>query len=166
MKTICDLLTRHKNTFLVALLAATLVLGSQTGKNRAKATTVDIPVTETAAEALSNLESFRQQRDQAIRADIAALERLIAQETLDEPTRQQAANMLQEIIGKRQLQTSIEGALSSSSLYPCAAVYQGGILTLVTEKGTVTERDTALVMTLAAAHGGIAPEDVRIICGK
>lgn len=166
MKTFGDLLTRHKNTFLMALLAATLVLGSQTGKYRAKATIVDIPVKETAAEALSALESFRQQRDQAIRADIAALERLIAQETLDEPTRQQAADMLQEIVGKRQLQTSIEGALSGSSLYPCAAVYQGGILTLVTEKDTVTERDTALVMTLAAEHGGIAPEDVRIICGK
>lgn len=166
MKTFGDLLTRHKNTFLMALLAATLVLGSQTGNDQARATTVDIPVTETAAEALSDLESFRQQRDQAIRADIAALERLIAQETLDEPTRQQAADMLQEIVGKRQLQTSIEGALSGSSLYPCAAVYQGGILTLVTEKDTVTERDTALVMTLAAEHGGIAPEDVRIICGK
>ena len=166
MKIIGELLTRHKNTFLVVLLVSTLALGSRTGSDRAKAITVDIPVTETASVTLSALESFRQQRDQALRADITALEKLIVQETLDEETRQQAADMLQGIVGARQIQTAIEGALTCSSLYPCAAVYQGGILTLVTEKGNVTERDAALVMTLANEHGGVAPENVRIICGK
>lgn len=166
MKNVGDLLTRHRNTFLVVLLVSTLVLGNRAGSDRAKAITVDIPVMETAAATLSALDSFRQQRDQAVRADIAALEKLIAQDTLDDQTRQKAADMLQAIIDAREIQTAMEGALTFSSLHPCTAVYQGGILTIVTEKSTVTERDTALVMTLAAEHGCIAPENVRIICGK
>ena len=166
MSRLGDLLTRHRNTFLMALLIVTLILGSHSSSGNPEAATVSIPVVETAAASVSAVESFRQQRDQSVRADIAALERLIDQEALDAQTRQDAAERLQAIIDARQVQSAIEGALTGSSLYPCAAVLQGGILSIVTEKSTVTDRDAALVMTLAADHGGIAPEDVRIICGK
>lgn len=166
MSRLADLLTRHRNTFLLALLIVTLILGSHSRSDDPASATVSIPVAETAAASVSAVERFRQQRDQAVRADIAALERLIAQENLDEKTRQDAAERLQAIIDARQVQTAIEGALTGSSLYPCAAVLQGGILSIVTEKSTVTDRDAALVMSLAADHGGTAPEDVRIICGK
>lgn len=166
MSRLGDLLTQHRNTFLVALLIVTLILGSHARSNDSAAAMVNIPVTETAAASVSALEIFRQQRDQAARADIAALERLIAQGDVDDKTRTDAAERLQGIIDTRQVQTAIEGALTGSSLYPCAAVLQGGILSIVTEKSTVTDRDAALVMSLAADHGGIAPEDVRIICGK
>lgn len=166
MSRLGDLLTRHRNTFLAALLIVTLILGSHSHSDDQAVTTVSIPVVETASASVSAVESFRQQRDQAARADIAALERLIGQDHLDEQTRLGAAERLQTIIDARQVQLAIEGALTMSSLYPCAAVLQDGILSIVTEKSAITERDAALVMTLAADHGGIAPEDVRIICGK
>lgn len=166
MKMIGELLTRHRNTFLLVLLASTLILGSRVNSGQNDSVTVEIPVTATAAQSLSPLEVFRQQREQTVRADISTLERLIAQEKVDAKTRQEAASKLQEIIHARQIQSAIEGALTCSSLYPCTAVYQGGILTVVTEKSTVTERDTALVITLAKEHGGISPEDLHIICGK
>ena len=155
-----DLLTRHKNLFLLILLGGTLVISSFTGQ---KTVTVDIPVTQTAAQPIDALTAFRLQRDEDARSDIAALEKLCEQTVLDEQLREDAAIRLQAIIDSRQAQTALEGALTGSSLYPCVAVVTGGSVTIVTEKSTITEKDSALVMTLAAAHAGAAPQDVRII---
>lgn len=165
MKILGELLTRHRNTFLLGVLVTTLVISGYANRERVKAAsaTVDIPVREVSAQPLSALESYRQTRDQEALADIAALEKLIAQPTLDAATREDAAARLQEIIDARQAQSALEGALVGSSLYPCTAVVAGGSVTIVTEKATVTDKDSALVMTLAAAHAGVSPENVRII---
>ena len=165
MSNIGEMLTRHRNLFLLALLITTLAVSGYASRQRLqeRSATVDIPVTETVAQPQSALDRYRQQRDQEALSDIAALERLIAQATLDESTREAAAAQLQEIIDNRQAQSALEGALSGSSLYPCAAVVSGGSVTIVTQKSTVTDKDSALVMTLAAAHVGVAPENVRII---
>lgn len=161
-------LTKHRNFFLLGLLLTTLVVSGFAQQERLRDTspTVEIPVTEVAAQPLSALDSYRQQRDQEAQSDIAALEKLIAQPTLDEDTREAAAAHLQEIIANRQAQSALEGALAGSSLYPCAAVVSGGNVTIVTQKSTVTDRDSALVMSLAAAHAGVTPEKVRIITAK
>ena len=95
-----------------------------------------------------------------------ALEHLTAQPLLDKSTREAAAEQLQSIIDIRQAQSAIEGALSNSSLSPCVAVIAGNALTIITSKSTVTDKDTALIMTLAAAHAGIQPENVRIITAE
>lgn len=168
MKKFGELLTKHRNLFLLGLLITTLAVSGYANQERLRtgAATVEIPVTEVAAQPLSTLDSYRQQRDQETLSDIAALEKLIAQDTLDEDTREAAAAHLQEIIGNRQAQLALEGALAGSSLSPCAAVVSGGSVTIVTQKTTVTEKDSALVMSLAAAHVGTAPEKVRIITAK
>ena len=168
MTMISDLLTKHRNTFLLLLLVTTLIISGYANRERLEAAsaTVDIPVTETIARPASALETYRQQRDEAALTDMAALEGLCAQSTLDQKTREAAADRLQTIIDSRQAQSSLEGALSGSSLYPCVAVVQDGCVTIVTEKSVVTEKDSALVLTLAAAHVGAAPENVRIITAK
>lgn len=156
------LLTRHRNAFLLTLLATTLALSSLAGQPSPPAT-VDIPVTEAAAAPVSALEAYRLQRDQDTLADIAALEELIAQPLLDASTRENAAGRLQEIIDCRQAQSALEGALVSSSLAPCVAVIAENCLTIVTEKADITSRDSALILTLAAAHASVKPENIRII---
>lgn len=163
-----ELLTKHRNAFLLILLVATLIISGYVNQEEPQATSasVDIPVTEVAAQPVSALEAYRQQRDQEAKADIAALEKLISQTTLDASTREAAADQLQEIIDNRQGQSALEGALSGSSLYPCVAVISGGSVTIVTEKSAVTDKESALVMTLAAAHVGASPEKVRIITSK
>ena len=168
MKNLGELLTKHRNTFLLGLLVATLIVSGYANQARLQtaSSTVEIPVKEVAAKSLSALESFRHQRDQDARSDIAALEKLCAQEMLDAATREAAAKQLQEIIDSRQAQSALEGALTGSSLHPCVAVVAGGNVTIVTEKSTVTDKDSALVMTLAAAHAGASPENVRIITAK
>ncbi len=161
-----EFLTRHRNAFLLALLGATLTVSGYANQQSGGPAAVDIPVVETAAQAISPLESYRQRRDQDALADMAALERLCAQENLDSATREAAAAQLQEIVANRQAQSALEGALVNSSLAPCVAVAAGGCLTVVTEKSAVTEQDSARVIALAAAHAGIAPENVRIITAK
>lgn len=158
-------LTRHRNGFLLCLLTVTLAVSGYANQQRvtAASATVNIPVTETAAQPLSPLESCRQQRDQEALRDMATLEALINQPALDEATRESAADRLAELVSIRQTQSALESALSGSSLHPCVAVVSGGNVTIVTEKSAVTDKDSALVLTLAAAHAGVSPENVRII---
>ena len=162
MNKLGDLLTKHRNAFLILLLAATLAVSSLSGQPDTPST-VNIPVTEIATAPVSALEAYRLQRDQEARDDITALEALIAQPLLEASTREDAADRLQEIIDCRQAQSAMEGALVSSSLGPCVAVLANGSLTIVTEKAEVTQKDSALVLTLAAAHTGVKPENIRII---
>jgi len=168
MKKLAELLTRHRNLFLLTLLTATLAVSalSQQERLQSAALTVDIPVMATSAVTLSPLESYRQQRDQSAQTDIAALEKLIAQTTLDEQTRRDAADKLSAMIEACRAQSAMEGALMNSSLSPCVAVVAGNAVTIVTGKSTVTEKDTALVLTLAAAHTGVKPQNVRIITAE
>lgn len=160
-----DLLTKHRNLFLLILLGGTLIISGIAAQEQ-EAATVNIPVVETAAQPVDALEAFRIQRDRDALSDIAALEKLCAQENLDESLREDASNRLQSIIDSRQAQSALEGALLNSSLYPCVAVVTGGSVTIVTGKTTITDQDAALVMTLAAAHAGASPQDVRIITAE
>ncbi len=168
MKKLGELLTKHRNFFLLTLLTATLAVSAAANQERLRATsvTVDIPVMATSSVTLSPLESYRQQRDQSTLTDIAALEKLIAQPTLDEQTRSDAADRLSAMIDARRAQTSLEGALLNSSLHPCVAVVAGDAVTIVTSKSTITDQDAALVLTLAAAHVGVKPQNVRIITAE
>lgn len=161
-------LTKHRNAFLIGVLAITLAISGYANQQRVSsaATTVSIPVMDTAAAALSPLEACRQQRDQDALRDLSALEALINQPLLDEATRESAADRLEELITSRQAQSAMESALSGCSLHPCVAVVHGGSVTIVTEKTAVTDKDSALVLTLAAAHTGATPENVRIITAE
>lgn len=161
-------LTKHRNAFLLGLLTVTLAVSGYANQQRvtAASATVNIPVVETAAQPLSPLESCRQQRDQEALRDMAALEALVNQPALDEATRESAADRLAEIVSVRQIQSALESALSGSSLHPCVAVVSGGSVTIVTEKSAVSDKDSALVLTLAAAHAEAAPENVRIITAE
>ena len=163
-----DFLTRHRNAFLITLLVSTLVVGSFSAQHRLESSreTVAIPVMATAQEALSPLEQFRQERTGQEAADIAALQALCGDSAIDSRTREDAANRLQQLIDTRQTQLALEGSLASSSLAPCVAVVAGGSVTIVTGKTDITDRDAALVLSLAAAHAGISSGNVRIMTAE
>lgn len=163
MKIWGEILTKHRNLFLFVLLVTTLALSGIAHHTQRDSTTVNIPIMQTMAEAVSPLEKFRQERDAAVLKDLAALETLVDHPDINDETRQQAALQLQRIIDIRQAQKALEGALTSSSLSPCIAVLEGGSLTIVTEKPNLTDKDSTLVLTLAAAHTDVAPENVRVM---
>ena len=165
MNKLGELLTRHRNAFLLLLLTITLALGSLR-QQPATPATVDIPVTAVSSQATTPLEAYRLQRDQETLRDMAALEALIAQPLLEASTREDAATRLQEIVDQRQAQSALEGALANSSLGPCVVVIAGDSLTLVTAKTDIAKKDSALVLTLAAAHTDVKPENIRIMTAK
>lgn len=164
-----ELLTKYRNLFLLLLLVTTLFVSGNDKRRRLEedAATVSLPVVATTdAPPASPLESYRQQRDSAHQADVAALQALCDQEKLDQQTRQDASVRLQSLVAQHQAALAMEGALLNSSLAPCVAVVTSGSMTLVTEKAEVTEADSALVATLAAAHAGMLPSGVRIITAE
>ena len=156
---------RHNALVFAALFTTLCVSGVANRLHLASSpATVEIPVVAAVQAEESALAVFRRERDEEALRSMSALEALVGQDALDKATREAAAAQLQEIVAARQAQTAIEGALVNSSLAPCTAVVSGGCVTIVTEKTTVTEQDTALVLTLALAHANSS--DVRIITAE
>lgn len=153
-------LTRHRNLLLIVLLAATLAVSSAANRRRleeARPTTA-LPVTASSAVAV-----YQTERDGAYMTDVAALQAVSADATLDAATREAAALRLTQLIADREAEAALEAALSQSALAPCAAVVSGGSVTIVTEKADITQEDMALALTLAVAHAGVEAGDVRMI---
>lgn len=160
-----EFITRHKNLLLVLLLLATMAVSSLANQERIaqEAATVSLPVVEPVAEPAGKIELFRQQRDAASLQDMAALQSLVNQEQLDQQTRAEAAAQLQALVDAREKQLALEGSLLDSGLYPCVAVVSAGQVTVVTEKASLTDDETALLMTMAQLHAGALPAQVSVV---
>ena len=165
MRVTGDWITRHKNLLLALLLLATMVASSLSNQERLarEAATVSLPVAEPYAEPAGRVELFKQQRDTAALRDMAALQALIAEESLDQQTRDEAAGQLRALVDAREKQLALEGALLESGLHPCVAVVSAGQVTIVTEKAGLTEDETALLMTMAQLHAGASPAQVSVV---
>jgi len=98
--------------------------------------------------------------------DMAALQALVDQTSLDDQTRAQAAAQLQSLIDVRQKQLALEGALLESGIYPCVAVVSQRNVTIVTEKETLSNGETALLLTMARTHADADPSSVRVITSE
>lgn len=168
MKPAAGFLTRHRRLLLIALLSVTLLVSSTANRRRLEqeAVVTSLPVVHTQSSAVTAVNAYIDERDAAHQRDVAALTALIAQEELDAQTRQAAADQLQALVHSRESQQALEAALASTSLAPCAAVVTGTNVTIVTAKTEITPEDSALVITLAAAHAGAAPGDVRILTAE
>lgn len=154
-------LIRHRNLLLIVLLAATLAVSSAANRRRLEEAreTVSLPVMQTK----SAIAVYKAEQSSTYLSDVAALQAVSADTTLDPATREAAAARLTQLVADREAETALETALSQSSLAPCAAVVSGGSVTIVTEKAALTQEDAALAMTLAVAHAGVAAGDVRIV---
>jgi len=164
MKRVSDFITRHKSLLMLALMLTTLVAGSIANQHRLEieSSLTTLPVMKTEHTGASAVDVYLGERESAYQRDINALTALIQQEELDARTREAAAEQLQTLIAAHTASAALEEALADSDLSPCAAVISGGSLTLVTASPSVSDEDSALVLTLAQAHAGIEPENVRI----
>ena len=157
---------KKRNVFILALLITTLAACTFFGRGTPEAASVSLPLTQTAAAPADPLEVFRQQRDASALQNIAALQALVDQERLDAQTRQEAAIQLQAIIDAREKQTALEGALLQSGFSPCVAVVSMGCVTIVTQKETLSDAESALLLTQARRHAGANPASVQVITEK
>ena len=168
MKTAGEFITRHRHLLLIALLTVTLLVSSDANRRRLEdeAVVTSIPVTQTADTASIAVATYVSERDAAYQQDIATLTALLSQDGIGERAQQDAADQLQAMIRRREARDAIEEILASTDLAPCAAVITGDAMTLVTAKSVPSAEDSALVLTLAAAHADIAPEKVHIITAE
>ena len=160
-----SLLHKHRNLLLITLLAITLAISSLSNQRTRldTAQTVSLPIVPSSVPDLSPIEQYKETRDAAALKDMAALETLVNQQDLDPQTRADAAAQLQRLVEQRQKQTALEGALTQSGVYPCAAVVEEGSVTIVTGKSNLSEGETALVLTMAQLHAAAMPSGVRVI---
>ncbi|MBQ8654827.1 MAG: SpoIIIAH-like family protein [Clostridia bacterium] len=160
-----DWIRRYRSPLMLGLLLLTMTVSyfanqhSQLEAGQA----VSLPVVQTSPEPVSPLDEYRQQRDADALRDMAALEALVNQAELDPQLRADAAAQLQRLVAERQQESALEGALTASGVYPCAAVAEAGSITIVTEKNTLSEGENALILTLAETHAGVSPSGVRVI---
>lgn len=162
-----DFLKRHRNLLLMVILCTTLCLSSAMNQRRLEASreATALPVMKTQA-AASPVAAYIDARDSAYEQDVAALTALCAQESVDSRTRDEAAQTLSRIVSDHAAQQALEAALAQSVLAPCACVVSGGSVTIITHHAEVSAEASALALTLAAAHAGAAPSDVRIITAE
>ena len=159
---------KHRNLLLIALLSLTMAASYLSNQHRMQEVTptVSLPVVEVSTEPASALERFKTERDAAAMRDMSALEALVDETSLDDQTRSDAACQLQRLIDHRQKQTALEGALLSSGIAPCVAVVDEGSVTIVTEKETLTEGETSLLLTMAETHASVMPSGVRVVIAE
>lgn len=163
-----EFIRKHRNPLLLLCLLVTLVASWYFTNQRLTeaAATVSLPVEHVTTSPVSRLEEFRTRRDETTLADIATLQTLCDQENLAESTREDAAAQLQRLVSTQEAQLALEGALTQSGVYPCVAVITEGSVTVVTEKATLSDGESALVMTLAKAHAGVEPSGVRVMTAE
>lgn len=125
---------------------------------------VSLPVLTTTQEATDAFESFRAKREEERKADRASLEKLLERDDLDAQTLEDVAAALQRLVTWNEEELALEGALTKSRISPCLAVRSEGMVTVVTEKESLSEGESALLLTLCEAHTGVSPEGVKVIC--
>jgi hypothetical protein len=171
------LLREHKSTILLVVLLLTLAGSYMWNQYQMEATrTVDLPVTvtqtegeDTASTALVSktpLAAYQQKREQTRQQDMAALQTLAANDAVDQSARDQAQGELIEVVRCSESELAIEGALTGAGFAPCVAVVQRGAVTILVEKKELTQEEATTILTLAAAHSGEAPENIRVMAGN
>lgn len=165
MKKAGAFITRHRRLLLISLLTVTLLASSAANRRRleGEAIVTSLPITSVQAASDDSIAVFIADRDALHQQEVAALSALIDRTDIDSRTRDQAAAQLTALVQSRQAREALEDALSGTALAPCTAVVSGGAVTIITANPSPSGEDAALVMTLAAAHAGVQPQDVRIL---
>jgi len=163
-----EFVMKYRNFFLLGLLVVMLTVSTRMNQDRLnqEADTVSLPLTYASTEPISEMERYRQDRDDTALQDMAALQALVDDTTLDKQTREDAAARLQLLVDSREKQAALEGALLESTLWPCVAVVTQGSVSIVTEKQALTDKENAMLLELVQAHTGIDPSGVRVVTGK
>lgn len=157
---------KHKRWLILGAATAAVCVGALLGWPMAveRQTSVTLPVLSAAEEAEDAFEAFRQQREEERKADRASLEKLLERQDLDQQTLEDAAAALQRLVAWNEEELALEGALTKSRISPCLAVRSEGMVTVVTQKASLSEGESALLLTLCEAHTGVSPEGVKVIC--
>ncbi len=111
-------------------------------------------------------QSGRDEREVAYEQDVATLEELINNETLDDSTKAQAVERLTQLVSDHQSEIGIEEALQSAGFDPVLVLMQYGSLTVMVEASTLTQAQSVTILSICVAHSDIAVENIRIMTSQ
>ncbi len=118
--------------------------------------------TQTPAPTQDAAHAERTAREAAYDKDVAALTALLQSGAADEPTRAQAAQRLEQLVGDHQTELGLEDALQKAGFAPCVVLLQNGALTVVVS-GQMSAEQSAAILSLCVAHSDVAAENIRIM---
>ncbi|MDD3336501.1 MAG: SpoIIIAH-like family protein [Eubacteriales bacterium] len=104
-------------------------------------------------------------REAAYDKDVAALEKLIAEEKTEESVRNQAAEQLGRLIENHQIELGVEEALTKAGFDPCMVLVQNDAMTVAVGAQELTAAQSGAILSVCAAHSNIALENIRIMTG-
>ena len=104
----------------------------------------------------------RSVREKAYEQDLAALEKLLESDAVDEETRKQAAQRIQRMAEEHQCELALEEAMLQAGYLPVLVLCQNGALTVMVQENLTAEQSAA-VLSLCIAHADVAAENVRIM---
>lgn len=109
-------------------------------------------------------QSSLDERESRYQADIAALERLVAQEKLDEASRADAAAQLRVLVERHQSEAQLTAALRAAGYQDPLVILENGSLTVALTEIELT--DGGRVLSLCLSHAPVEARNVRIITGR
>ena len=104
----------------------------------------------------------RSVRESAYGRDLAALQELAENPSIEEETRTQAARRMEQMIREHQAELAIEEALVQAGYRPELVLMQNNALTIMLD-GEMSSGVSASILALCAAHAGVGAEHVRIM---
>ena len=168
-------LKKHRNLIFLSVILLTLAGSYLWNQYQLQgAQTVSLPITRTdggnaapsATVSKTPLKEYQDKRESTRKEDMIALNALAANDKVDQTARDQAHGQLLELIQCRESELAIEGALTGAGLAPCVAVVQRGAVTVLVEKKELSQAEATMILSIATAHSGEAPENIRIMAGN
>lgn len=113
-----------------------------------------------------DLGAQRTLREIAYEEDRASLSALSQNPEVTEKTREDAAAQLVLMIASHQSELGIEEALKAAGFDPCLVLLQSGALTVMVRAPSLTNAQSATILSLCAAHTQLGVENIRIMTGS
>jgi hypothetical protein len=113
-----------------------------------------------------DLGAQRTLREAAYEEDRASLTALSQNPEVAVKTREDAAAQLTLMIAGHQSELGIEEALTAAGFDPCLVLLQNGTLTVMVRAQSLTNTQSATILSLCAAHTQVGVENIRIMTGS
>jgi len=146
---------------LLALILTAAVLWWMEGRQEHEA--VDRPALSPAPTIFTD---ERLSRETAYDRDVAALEALVGNETVDASTREMAAQQLSMLIAEHQSEIRLEAALLEAGYHSAVVLVNNGSVTVMVAQDQLTEENSEQILSLCLAHTEAGAENIRVMARR
>ncbi|MDD3412129.1 MAG: SpoIIIAH-like family protein, partial [Eubacteriales bacterium] len=116
-----------------------------------------------APDAAPKLQQERDARETAYDKDVAALTAIMSSFEDGDEVRSDAARQLQRLVAQHQTEVAVGQALREAGYAPSLTLCQNGALTVMIEADELSAADSAVILSLCAAHSDVSLENIRVM---